>query len=118
MVGGGGVGVVVARQVLAHGARPAAREPAARQRALEGARLRVRAQPVLRHARQEAHALAVGALKESLRGVVGGYARVRPRQRLLGRRPAVLRRRIRAGCEVSLTSKLTFNITYLIWYVV
>lgn len=62
----------------------------------------MRPQPVLGHARQEAHALALGALEQSLSGVVGGDARVRPRQGFLCRRPPVLRCRVRSGRKVRL----------------
>lgn len=109
VIGGGGVRVVVARQVRAHVARPRRREPAAGQRALEGARLRVRAQPVLGHARQEAHALALCALEQALGGVVGGDAGVRPRQRLLRRRPPVLCRGVRSRRKVRLRITLTYH---------
>lgn len=63
VVGGCGVRVMVARQMRAHVASPRRCEAAARQRALEGARLRMRSQPVLGHARQETHTLALAALE-------------------------------------------------------
>lgn len=64
--------------------------------------LRVRAEPVLREARQEPDAVAVRALEEPLCRVVGGDARVGPRERLLGCGPAVLGGRVGARREVGL----------------
>lgn len=75
--------VVLPDEVEAHAARP--RAPVRALRALENARVRVGAQPVLGHPGQEAHALAVDALEQLLRRVVGGYARARPLEAFFAR---------------------------------
>jgi len=82
-------GVVLAAQVHADTSRPRARVGALR--ALEHAQVRVGAQPVLGHPRQEPAAIAVYTAVQLLRRVVAGDLGRRPFQALVAVEPRVVR---------------------------